>query len=82
LLVPAPVSGVTPTGTYPKYAPADVPCRRTQIRRNLAELFFSDSLISRKPLTPIANDVRKILSLPLDSCNPLFSGGPHENTRH
>jgi hypothetical protein len=47
LLVFAPVYGVTSTGTYPKYAPADVPCRRTQIRRNLVELFFSTSLKKR-----------------------------------
>jgi hypothetical protein len=44
LLVFAPVCGVASTGTYPKYAPADAPCRRTQIRRNLVELSFSASL--------------------------------------
>jgi hypothetical protein len=40
LLVFAPVYGVASTGTYNKYAPADAPCRRTQIRRLLVELFF------------------------------------------
>jgi hypothetical protein len=44
LLVFAPVYGVASAGTYPKYAPADAPCRRTQIQRNLVELFFSASL--------------------------------------
>jgi hypothetical protein len=49
LLVFATVYGVASTGTYPKYAPANAPCRRTQIRRLLVELFFSASLISEYP---------------------------------
>jgi hypothetical protein len=49
LLVFATVYGVASTGTYPEYAPADAPCRRTQIRRLLVELFFSASLISEYP---------------------------------
>jgi hypothetical protein len=48
LLVFAPVYGVASTGTYNKYAPADAPCRRTQIRRHLVELFFSASLNESK----------------------------------
>jgi hypothetical protein len=50
MLVFAPVYGVASTGTYPKYAPADAPCRRTQIRRLLEELFFSASLNKPKKL--------------------------------
>ena len=30
------------------YAPLDVPCRRTQIRRNLVELFFTVTLIQKE----------------------------------
>jgi hypothetical protein len=45
LLVFATVFGVASTGTYNKYALADAPCRRTQIRRHLVELFFPASLI-------------------------------------
>jgi hypothetical protein len=48
LFVFAPVYGVASTGTYPKYAPADVPCRRTQIRRHPVELFFSAGLRKSK----------------------------------
>jgi hypothetical protein len=44
VLVFATVYGVASTGTYPKYAPADAPCRRTQIRRHLMEFFFPASL--------------------------------------
>jgi hypothetical protein len=45
LLVFALVYGVTSTGTYPNDAPADAPCRRTQIRRHPVKLFFFASLI-------------------------------------
>ena len=31
-----------------RYAPLDVPCRRTQIRRNLVELFFTVTLIQKE----------------------------------
>jgi hypothetical protein len=45
LLVFAPVYGDTSTGPYPKrYAPADGPCRRTQIRRNPVYLFLAGTL--------------------------------------
>jgi hypothetical protein len=41
LLVLAPVYGAPSLGTYSEYAPADVPCRRTQIRRNRVEFFLA-----------------------------------------
>ncbi len=31
-----------------RYTPLDVPCRRTQIRRNLVELFFTVTLIQKE----------------------------------
>jgi hypothetical protein len=45
LLVLVPVYGVPSAGTDSKYAPANAPCRRAQIRRNLVQLFFSCTLI-------------------------------------
>jgi hypothetical protein len=53
LLVFAPVCGIASAGTYPKYAPADATCRRTQIRRHLVELFFSAILSGPfRPMRP------------------------------
>jgi hypothetical protein len=49
LLVFASVYGVTSTGTYNEYAPAEAPCRRKQIQRLLVDLFSSTSLIHREP---------------------------------
>ncbi|WP_173179771.1 hypothetical protein [Desulfosarcina ovata] len=43
LLVFVPVYRVAATGTYSRYAPVAAPCRRTQIRRDLGELFLSAS---------------------------------------
>ncbi|VTR64203.1 hypothetical protein DESC_150017 [Desulfosarcina cetonica] len=40
-----PVYRVAATGTYSRYAPVAAPCRRTQIRHDLGELFISGNLI-------------------------------------
>jgi hypothetical protein len=42
--------GAPSTGTYFGYAQADVPCRRTYILSNLAQLYFSATLTRLVPL--------------------------------
>ena len=59
-----------------RYVPLDVPCRRTQIRRNLVELFLTVILSALAQFADVADADCKILGIEeFDQRNDVLAGG-------